>query len=206
MFFKRITLLFLFGLMIVSLISCGTGGTQVVGTWKNDQVEFGTIKKVLIVGIIKDPWIRKMYESAVKEELLNHHVEAVSSLEIVSPDEKITKENFELYFQSYNFDSVIASRVVAEDKVKTRVYNYTPVYGYHGFYNSYYSMYSYAYNPGYAVESTNRSIETNLFETKGGNMIWSTLSESFDAQKASDIIGPLSQLILDELDDSGFIE
>jgi len=206
MLLKRITLLFLFGMITISLISCGSSGTQVVGTWKNDQVQFGKIKKVLIVGIIKDPWVRKIYEGDLKKEFLNNGILAVSSLEIVSPDEKITKENFELYFKSYNFDAVIASRVVAVDKTKSRVYNYTPVYGYHGFYGSYYSMYSYAYNPGYAVELTNVNIETNLFETKGGNMIWSALSESFDARKSSDIIDPLTQLIVDELAADGFID
>ncbi|NOX64267.1 MAG: hypothetical protein GXO85_00365 [Chlorobi bacterium] len=186
-------------------VSCG-GGTEVIGTWKNDQIHISKIKKILLIGVAKDPWIRKMFEGDLKKELSDYGVDAVSSLEIVSPDEKITKENFELYFGKENFDAVLVTRVVAENVSKTRVYNYTPSYGYYGFYGYYYSAYSYAYNPGYTVEETSVNLETNVYDIKSMQLAWSALSESFNVQKASDVIKPVIHMIVDEMQADGLIE
>ena len=186
-------------------ISCG-GGTEVINTWKNDKVQIGKIHKILLIGVAKDPWIRKMFEGELKNEFADYGVDAVSSLEIVSPDEKITKENFDLYFGKENFDAVLVTRVVAENIEKTRVYNYTPSYGYYGFYGYYYSAYNYAYNPGYTVEEKSVNLETNVYDIKSMQLAWSALSESFNVKKASDVIDPLVHMIVDEMQSDGLIE
>jgi len=201
----KITLFVLILLCSFMFISCSSG-SKVLGTWKNDQITISKIDKILLVGVAKDPWVRKMFEGELKEEFSDYNVNAVSSLEIVSPDEKITKENFELYFGNHNFDAVLVTRVVAENIEKSQVYNYTPNYGYYGFYGYYYSAYSYAYNPGYTVSQTNVNLETNVYDIKSMELAWSAMSESFDVKKASDLIDPIVQMIVDEMQSDGLIE
>jgi len=201
----KITLFILILLSSFMFLSCG-GGTKVLGTWKNDQIVINKIDKILLIGVAKDPWVRKMFEGELKEEFADYNVEAVSSLEIVSPDEKITKENFDLYFGKHNFSAVLVTRVVAENIEKTQVYNYTPNYGYYGFYGYYYSAYSYAYNPGYTAAQTNVNLETNVFDIESMQLAWSAMSESFDVKKASDVIDPIVHLIVDEMQADGLIE
>ncbi len=203
---SRIILFILITIGSTLFISCG-GGTKVLGTWKNDQITINKIDKILVIGIAKDPWVRKMFESELKEEFSDYDVEAVSSLEIVSPDEKITKENFEIYFGKENFDAALVTHVVAENIERTRVYNYTPSYGYYGFYGYYNSVYSYAYNPspGYIVEQKNVNLETNVFDIKSKELAWSAISETFDARRASDIIDPVVQIIVEEMQSDGLI-
>ncbi len=204
---NRTTLFILILLSSFIFISCGSG-SKIVATWQNDQIEMNKIDKILLIGIAKDPWVRKMFESELKEELSHYEVEAVSSLEIVSPDEKITKENFELYFGKENFDAALITHVVAENIEKTRVYNYTPSYGYGGFYGYYGSVYTYAYSPspGYIVEQKNVNLETNIFDIRSKELAWSAISETFDAKRASDVIDPLVVLIVKEMYDDGLIE
>lgn len=186
--------------------ACGSG-TKVLATWKNDQVKIDKINKILIIGIAKDPWVRKMYEGELKEEFAQYNVEAISSLEIVSPDEKISKENFDLYFGNKGFDAVIVTRTVAENIQKDQVYNYTPTHGLYGGYGFYgYYSYSYLNTPGYTIETRNLNIETNIFDVKSKEMVWSTISESFDVKKASDVIDPIVQLIVDKMAEDGFFE
>ncbi len=201
------TLIVLLAIISFMFISCG-GGTKIIGTWKNDKVAIKKIHKILVIGIAKDPWVRKMFESELKKEFADYDVEAVSSLEIVSPDEKITKENFKLYFGKENFDAALVAHVVAENIERTTVYNYTPYYGYYGFYGYYGSVYNYAYNPspGYVVEQKNVNIETNVFDIKSTELVWSAISETFDAKKASDVIDPLVQVIVDEMQSDGLID
>ncbi len=203
---SRIILFVLIILSSTFFISCG-GGTKVLGTWKNDKVAINKIDKILVIGIAKDPWVRKMFESELKEEFADYGVEAVSSLEIVSPDEKITKENFEIYFGKENFDAALVTHVVAENIERTRVYNYTPSYGYSGFYGYYGSVYTYAYtpSPGYIVEQKNVNLETNVFEINSKELAWSAISETFDAKRASDIIDPVVQIIVEEMQSDGLI-
>lgn len=203
--FKQKLLLILIFTSSLMFFSC-SGGTKVIGTWKNDQITMGKINKILLIGVAKDPWVRKMFEAELKEEFADYDVEAVSSLEIVTPDEKITKENYELYFGSQNFDAVLVTRVVAQNTERTTVYNnYAPVYGYYGFYGYYNTAYTYAYNPGYVVEQTNVNLETNVFDTKSMQLAWSAISETFDAKKASEIIDPVVHVIVREMQSDGLV-
>ncbi|MCF6270251.1 MAG: hypothetical protein L3J41_11105 [Melioribacteraceae bacterium] len=205
---KRLLLLTTFLFSGIIFTSCSSG-TKIIATWKNEQVKIDKINKILLIGVSKDPWVRKMFEGELKEEFAEYNVEAVSSLEIVSPDEKITKENFELYFGNEGFDAVLVTRVVAENVEKERVYNYTPSYGLYGGYGFYgYYNYSYTYmnTPGYLVETTNVNLETNIFDVKSKQMAWSTISESFDVKKASDVIDPIVQLIVTAMADDGLID
>lgn len=205
---KKLMILVLLVTIAFLFASCGSG-TKIIATWKNDQVKIDKIDKVLLIGVAKDPWVRKMFEGELKEEFALNNVEAVSSLEIVSPDEKITKENFDLYFGNKGFDVVLVTRMVAENIQKDQVYNYTPTYGLYGGYG-FYGYYSYAYSymntPGYMIETRTVNLETNIFDTKSKEMIWSTISESFDVQKASDVIDPIVQLIVDKMSEDGFID
>ena len=205
---KRLLLLATFFISGILFTSC-TSGTKVIATWKNDQIKMGKIKKILLIGIAKDPWVRKMFEGELKEEFTDYNVEAISSLEIVSPDEKITKENFNLYFGNKNFDAVLVTRVVAENIQKEQVYNYTPtngLYGSYGFYGYYNYSIGYMNTPGYMVETVNINLETNIFDVKSTQMAWSTISESFDVKKASDVIHPIVQLLVDQMSTDGLID
>ncbi len=204
---KRLLLLAIFLISGILFTSCSSG-TKVIATWKNEQIRMRSIEKILIIGVAKDPWVRKMFEGELKEEFEDYNVEAVSSLEIVSPDEKITKENFDLYFEKEYFDAVVITRVVAENIKKETVYNYTPSYGLYGGYGFYgYYNYSVGYmnSPGYLVETKNVNLETNVFDVRTKQMAWSTISESFDVEKASDVIDPLVQLIVEAMDDADLI-
>ena len=205
---KQLLLLTIFLIAGFLFTSCRSG-TKIIATWKNEQVKIDKIKKILLIGVSKDPWVRKMFEGELKEEFTDNNVEAVSSLEIVSPDEKITKENFAIYFGNKGFDAVLVTRVVAENVEKERVYNYTPSYGLYGGYGFYgYYNYSYTYmnTPGYLVETTNVNLETNIFDVKSKQMVWSTISESFDVKKASDVIDPIVQLIVIAMANDGLID
>ncbi len=204
---KRLLLLAIFLISGILFTSCSSG-TKVIARWKNEQIRMRTIEKILIIGVAKDPWVRKMFEGELKEEFEDYNVEAVSSLEIVSPDEKITKENFDLYFEKEWFDAVIVTRMVAENINKETVYNYTPSYGLYGGYGFYgYYNYSVGYmnSPGYLVETRNVNLETSVFDVRTKQMGWSTISESFDVKKASDVIDPLVQLIVEAMDDDDLI-
>jgi hypothetical protein len=205
---KKLLMVFSVMFLVLLFTSCGTG-TKIIATWQNKEVHIGKIHKILLVGIAKDPWVRKMFEAKLKEEFLDVGVDAVSSLEIVSPDIKLTKENYELYFGNKNFDAVLVTRVVAEKIDKERIYNYTPTYGVYGAYG-FYGYYAYAYDymntPGYLVETKSVNLETNVFDVKTGTMLWSTISESFDVTKASEVINPLVGLIVDKLKEDGLID
>lgn len=204
---KRLLLLATFLISGVLFTSCSSG-TKVIATWKNEQVKMDKINKILLIGVAKDPWVRKMFEGELKKEFSDYDVEAISSLEIVSPDEKITKENFDLYFGHKEFDAVLVTRVVAQNIDKQTVYNYTPSYGLYGGYGFYgYYNYSVGYmnSPGYLIETKNVNLETNIFDIESKQMAWSTISESFDVKKASDVIDPIVQLIVDQMATDGLI-
>ena len=49
-------------------------------------------------------------------------------------------------------------------------------------------------------------MDTKLFETKEGKLVWSATSESYEPKSTSDVIKLTSLIVVDELFQEGFIK
>lgn len=62
-----------------------------------------------------------------------------------------------------------------------------------------------AYSPGYLVDETIVSLETNMYVTPDEKLIWSLTSESFNPNNANKVINELAAIIIKELTKDGLI-
>ncbi len=70
---------------------------------------------------------------------------------------------------------------------------------YAGYYGFYYSRFSYANDPGYSSTSKTVRLETNLYDVKTEQLIWSGQSKTWSKDSKYQILNDVIKVVIDEL-------
>ena len=193
--------LFLFVCFCLPL-SCAT--TKMTDTWKDDTYR-GTIRKVVVVGIFKEPDTRKIFEDEFADRLRARGVDATASHKIISEAELPDKDVGIGKIRKLGADGILVTRVMDMETVK----NYVPgqayaVPSYYGYYGGYYS-YSYSYRPGYTETEGTAYLETNLYNVGDEKLIWSGRSKTKLSATRYELIQAFVKTMLDGLAEAKLI-
>lgn len=193
-------------LAILSLIllSCSSS-TQLTDIYKNESFTGKKIKKILVLGIAKEDWKKKVYENEFRSQLLKHDVEVLTAWQELPKGEDLNKETFEKYFKDKNVDAVLVA-IAAGESTEETLYSGGTSHVYMGFYGFYFSTASVFYSPGYLSEEKIVHMKTNLYETDEGEIIWSARSQSYEPKNTKEVIQTVSRNVVDELYLEGFVK
>ena len=180
--------------------SCAT--TKMTDTWRDDAYR-GTIRKVVVVGIFKEPDTRKIFEDEFADRLRARGVDATASRKIVSDAEMPDKEIVIGKIGKFGADTVLVTRVMDMETVK----NYVPgqayaVPTYYGYYGAYYN---YSYRPGYTETEGTAYLETNLYNVGDEKLIWSGRSKTKLSATRYELIQAFVKTMLDGLSEAKLI-
>ena len=191
--------LFLFACFCLSA-SCAT--TKMTDVWRDDNFR-GTIRKVVVIGIFKEPDTRKIFEGEFAARLKERGVDATASYKIIPDAELPDKDVVIGKIRKLGADSVLVTRVVDMEKVKTHV----PGQGYimPVYYNTYGAYYSYSYRPGYTIQEGHADTETNLYGLDNEKLIWSGRSKTEFSATRYELIQAFVTTMLDGLSDAKLI-
>jgi len=182
--------------------SCAT--TKMTDTWKDDTYK-GTIRKVVVIGIFKEPDTRKIFEDEFADRLKARGLDATASHKIVSGDEMPDKDVVIGKIRKSGADTVLVTRVVDTETVKTFVPGQAyAVPSYYGYYGGYYS-YSYSYRPGYTETEGYAYTETNLYNVGDEKLIWSGRSKTKFSATRYELIQAFVKTMLDGLSEAKLI-
>jgi len=182
--------------------SCAT--TKMTEAWRDDTFR-GTIRKVVVIGIFKEPDTRKIFEGEFAARLKERGVDATASYKIVSDAELPDKDVVIGKIRKLGADAVLVTRVVDMENVKAQAPGkgyVVPVY--YGTYGSYYN-YSYGYERGYTVQEGHADMETNLYGLGDEKLIWSGHSKTKFSATRYELIQAFVQTMLDGLSDARLI-
>jgi len=159
--------LFLFACVCL-VASCAT--TKLTQAWKDDQFR-GTIRKVVVLGVLMEPDTRKIFEDEFADRLRARGVEAVAGHKLIADAELKDKDVVIAKIRSFGADTVIVTRIVDKEteqvSVPGRGYLVPRYYDYYGMY------YSYVYKAGYTEVEGFADAETNLYRVGDEKRIWS---------------------------------
>ena len=197
--------------VLILLVSCSSTQTTIIGEWENQDYTKGTITNVLVLGIFsKDkPLLRRNFEDGISQAFKKDGVNATPSMDHMPYDATVDSTSFEKYFKDLNVDAVVVSRLVAIDQKRDYQsgYLYTiPFSYYYGFYSFYYAGIAYANSSGYLSQDVVVVLETNIYETKDKQLIWSGISETMEPDKASDVINSFGETLTNTLDKEGYFK
>ncbi len=155
-------------------VSCST--TTMKTVWKDKNYQDGKLQKIFVIGVSKNPTIRRVFEDEFAAQLKAHGTDAVTSYSLIPSEAMLDKETVESKIKTLGADAVIVTRL--HDRKKHRVYSSDSLGDYQGWYGSYSRYYGAARYRNDFYEYETVSLETNLYETRNGKMIWSGLSDT----------------------------
>ena len=187
---------------------CGGAGTQFSATWTSpDYAQMQDVDEVLVVAVTETEVRRRIFEDSLVSKLQNEGISAYPSNQFHESVDQMDEEEVEALIKERGIEAVIVTRVINIDRKDVVVPPSTTVSGYPSYgspyYNSWYGYYSHGYavthDPGYTYEELTVSLETNLYDSANGKLIWSGQSDSFNPSSTQDVIGPTTEIIVDEL-------
>jgi len=191
-------------LLTLVLFSCSPS-SQFTNLYVDDAYKGLQFKKVLVVGMAKEEWKRKVYENEFRKDLMQHNVQVLTAWQELPKGETISKETFYKYFSDKNIDAVFVV-MAAGSKTEETMTSAGSSNVYVGFYGFYVSSASYFYSPVTTSEETVVYMKTNIYETSKGTLIWSIKSQSFEPQNTGDVIKTVSYNVVSELAQQGYIK
>lgn len=191
--------------LIATLILTSCSTTQLMGTWKNPDIDSYNPNKVLIIGITSNAEARRKFEQQIQKELSSRGTEAVTSLEFLGPsfgsDNKTEEQLGTLEDSLLNdgFDTILLTKVVGvEDKIAySRDFDsYDEIHK--KFREDYVQNQGIYNNPDYYHEYTVYHAETSMYcicPTEDKELIWKGYVDIIDPQSVEETVDDYAKLI-----------
>ena len=195
----------IFCLLIIS--SCSN--TKITSTWMDSKKAGTSYNDILIIGIAKEEHNRRLFEEQFSTQLTAAGIESEVSYRILPEGTEINRDNVSAAIKGKEIDAVIVTHMVSveEETVYRQNMDYRPTYGYNnGLYNYYPHVNSYVHQPGYYTTHDVVILETNLYEVKSEELVWSAQSRSFAPESAKEVIDDLVKLVIKDLKEKGLIK
>jgi hypothetical protein len=220
-------LLFLGSLALLSACS----PTRMIGVWQNEDYRGGSFQKILVLAVTDEGSVRRISEQAFVDQLRGYGVQALSSSGMFPTEEKMKKEDILAKISQYDVDALAVTKVIQRQKAteqRTDIYGDTFYdspwrYRYRDryynryydpslrppYYSDWYGYYSRSHEftqaRSYTVEYQIITAETNLYEAKSGNLIWTGLAETTVYGGPAEALKTYTKKIAEKLAEAGLI-
>jgi hypothetical protein len=174
---------------IFLMVSCA--GTDLTQTQVDDAYKGKPVSDILIIAVTGNEHNRRSYERKFVANLKSVGVEAVASEKSISMpgDLKIKKETILSAVDQYKNDAVIITQLVGKETKDVYQRGGVTRYGYFG----------YTRNPGYSSTTKKVRLETNLYDAKTGELIWSGVSKTLSKDSTDRIMNDVIKTVIANL-------
>ena len=171
------------------IISCA--GTELTQKQVDDAYKGKPVSDILVIAVTGNEHNRRSFEKKFVAHLKSVGVEAVASEKSISMpgDLKIKKETILSAVDEYKNDAVIITQLVGRETKDVYQRGGVTRYGYFG----------YTRNPGYSSTTKKVRLETNLYDAKTGELIWSGLSKTLSKDSTDRIMNDVIKAVIANL-------
>jgi len=169
----------------LAIVAAGCSSTQIKKSWVNPEFTGQALGKVMVIAVNSDEVRRADFESQMATELERQAVDATPRSNIAGLHEKPGREQVEQVVKADGYDHVLVTRLTAitEDEVRHAGYTEYEVYGTRGRFGRYWvTGVEEVEHPAYTEVTTHLYVETSLFETTGGQVVWRLRTETTNPQ------------------------
>src|SRR5881409_513469 len=168
------------------LVAAGCASTRVVHEWSNSDYPSAHFKRILVIGISKQPGIRRSFEDEFVAKLKANGVDAVPSYRFITEDGPVEEPRLREAVGQAGADASLVTRFVrVEQKYQVSPGYYPPGLGF-GFYRGYTNAWFGYYEPQVYPYDVYIS-ETSLYDTAKNELIWSGTVETMPEGISKDI-------------------
>ncbi len=180
---KALTRLFLALSMIMLFFITSCASTKVVNEWKDPNLTAKKFKKIMVIGVAKQPDDRRAYEEEFVRQLNAKGVTAIASHTIIPRDKMRDRDTIVRNIEGLGIDGVIITRL-KEVKDKKQFFGENDTVPY----DNYNNMYEY-YNSSFVIAPSSRTrnptnyqkfgFESNLYDTETEKLVFSLASNTY---------------------------
>lgn len=199
------TNIFLSFIIMLFMVSCSS--SRITNSWKSDSIPEKKFNKIIVVSIIagSDWAIRDKMETHLVGDLSDKGYTAISAIKEYGPKYFENMKEAEVLDKLSNsgVDAVIT--VVLLDKNKERYYvpgrvYYSPYTIYQrNFWGYYTTIYERIYTPGYYQVDTKYFWESNFYDLKNKNLLYTVQTETFDPESVEILAHEYGLLIVNDM-------
>jgi hypothetical protein len=189
--------------MTTLLVACSS--TRLVTSWRDPSVsvEEGSLNKVLFIALLKDESTRRAAED---ELVMRSKAQGVASYTYFGNNiEAINAPGMNERMIKDGIDGVVIMRLIDLTKEQT----YVPGAVHPAYYASPYGYYGYAapmyYDPGYVRTDVTYTIETNIYGTKQGKLVWTGTTSTVNPSSLSTTVREIMEEIHWKMVKEGFL-
>ena len=179
---------YLFSFMFL-LVSCA--GTDLTQTQVDEAYKGRPVSDILVIAVTGNEHNRRSFEKKFVAHLKSAGTVAVASEEAIPMpgDLKIKTETILNAVNQYKNDAVIITQLVSKEKedIYTRGRQGHRIF------------FSYSLDPGHSSTTTTVRLETNLYDAKTGNLIWSAKSKTLSRDSTDKIMNGVIKAVINDL-------
>jgi hypothetical protein len=187
--------------IVVAFVFSACAATKIVTEWSNPEYASPRFKNILVIGVSKQPSIRRTFEEEFVNKLKASGVDAVPSYLYIAEDGQVDEARLNEAVKKANADGVIITRLVRVEK-KTEVspgfYQPAPAVSY-GFYRGYSTAWLGYYEPPRVYQYEVYVSETNLYDVTKNQLVWTGTAETTDPGDIGSEIKRYVDIVIDAL-------
>ena len=163
----------------------------------------GPFNSVLVIGVPEEPDERKKLENTFASVLKKNGVNTMASLDLMTIDTEVNKENVLSAVRGKNVDSVLLIRLYRVEEIDIlQIDDPGTKRSQRDFALGLWSDYTKAHD--YALDAAQKKqlrvvLENSVYDLNSAELVWTVQSYSMDPKTADEIISSLSQLITEAL-------
>ena len=186
--------------LVLVVTSCA--GNKPIGEWRNEEFS-GKLDNILIIGVTSRSTRRRVFEDGFVKQLAASGTQAVPSYTLLESSLELTREIVVRAIEGKDLGGVLVTRLVGiKEKETYRLpANYDDDREYMGYYNHAWKETS----GGYYAQHKVFTLQTNLYDTASGELVWSMQSEAMDVSQPRQVIEEQIDLTIRTLSKQGLI-
>ncbi len=178
--------------VLAMAVSVAAAGTKLVETKSSTAKQEAPPRKILVLGLSKDPQTRSTFEDALAGELTLRGATAIAA-HVSFPELPQERAPFEAKLVAEGFDALTVTRLVGRtDKIKEVEGSvaYSPDYAGSDWWGTYWYTAHEVMLPGYLEHETRVRVRTELWRTtrKEGQLVWTGTSETLDPLSVPQVV------------------
>lgn len=191
-----------------ALVSGCAPSTRLTNAWVDPGYAGAPFKKVLVLAISKEAAQRRIFEDEFSAKLRSAGVEAVPGYRLLPEDGRVEKDKLAETVRRAGADGAIVTRILHVDSRTAYSPGYVTVVPSIGYWRDFYGFYGSAWAvtvPPQVYQYAVVVVETNLWRTADGTLVWSGTTQTTDPGELRKEIAGYAEIIIGALRERGLI-
>lgn len=198
-------------LMLAAMLAGCYPATRITGSWKNPAAS-RSYHTLFIAALSGNTVARSTIEKEMAAALQKRSMTAIKSMDEFPPvfaEDSISRAELMERVRETNADAILTV-AIQKKETETRYVSggYTPLarWDYYGTFWGYYSYWgAFGYRPGYYQEQDVYYLETNLYDTGNGQLLWSAQSKTIAFDGLPGLAREFSATVVDKMREDGVL-